>query len=372
MLAFRRFQGLTLRSLGIRCNVVVRDFSDRKNDDSGSDSDSDKEDIKKPKKQAVKEETAAERLNKLLASMHSEDNRQIVTNVNMAKPGGNKKQSKPEDGSKDILTAAKNVASLLGEEHSKQTEAELLSKLLNPNGTPTAEKSSTKNNADPNELSLSDLIVGMKIDRRQPANEFSRSEFVRRSLATPRNDQSRDKAGTRPRDKNMQYRKPEPNTGSVNLFGSKPLDIFKDSSKLRESTDILDTWNHLETHELKLAVSHPPANYFEKMALWTEQGKLWKFPIDNEQGMDEEHETDFSEHIFLEQHLEPWCPTKGPIRHFMELVCVGLSKNPYITAKEKREHIHWYRDYFEDKKELLKEIIITQNEQTTKTVPSSS
>lgn len=371
MLIIRRFQDLTLRTLAVRSNLVVRDFSDRKKDDS-SDSDSDKEDKKKSKIEPAKGETAAERLNKLLASMNSEDNSQIVKNINMAKPGGNKKRSKPEDNTQDVVAAAKNVASLLGEQDSKQTEAELLSKLLNPNGTPLkTSQSSSNNETDPNELSLSDLIVGMKIDRRQPANEMSRSQFVRKSLATPRTDTSRERFVNRSRTQNQQNRQPEPNSGSVNLFGVKPLDIFNDPTKLRDSPDILETWDHLHKHALKLAVTHPPANYFQKMALWTEQGKLWKFPIDNEQGMDEEFATDFSEHIFLEQHLESWCPSKGPIRHFMELVCVGLSKNPYLSAKEKKAHILWYRDYFEDKKELLKEIIISQKETTQKTVPKS-
>lgn len=77
------------------------------------------------------------------------------------------------------------------------------------------------------------------------------------------------------------------------------------------------------------------------MALWTEQGNLCNFPIDNEQGLSEEAATDFSEHILLEQHLEHWCPKKGPIRHYMELVCVGLAKNPYISATEKKDHILW-------------------------------
>ena len=130
----------------------MRDFSDRKKDDSDS-SDSDREDKKKPKKQPIKEETAAERLNKLLSTMNSEDNTQIVKNINMAKPSGSKKRSKTEDESKDVLEAAKNVASLLGEENQKQTEAELLNKLLNPNGTPPTTQS-TKDAVDPNELSL--------------------------------------------------------------------------------------------------------------------------------------------------------------------------------------------------------------------------
>lgn len=67
----------------------------------------------------------------------------------------------------------------------------------------------------------------------------------------------------------------------------------------------------------------------------------------------EEH---FSEHVFLEQHLEGWCPPKGPIRHFMELVCVGLSKNPYMFAKDKRERIMWFKNYFAEKHDLLKEL----------------
>lgn len=91
--------------------------------------------------------------------------------------------------------------------------------------------------------------------------------------------------------------------------------------------------------------------------MWTDQGKLWTFPIDNEQGMEEEKQVDFSEHVLLEMHLEDWCPTSGPVRHFMELVCVGLSKNHFLTAKEKKDHIYFYRDYFEEKKHLLGDLM---------------
>lgn len=72
--------------------------------------------------------------------------------------------------------------------------------------------------------------------------------------------------------------------------------------------------------------------------------------------MEQEQNVYFTEHIFLEKHLEPWCPPKGPVRHFMELVCVGLSKNPYMTVETKKGHIEWYKNYFEDKKQLLKEV----------------
>ena len=36
----------------------------------------------------------------------------------------------------------------------------------------------------------------------------------------------------------------------------------------------------------------------------------------------------------------------GPVRHFMEMVVAGLSKNPHYSAKEKKEYVEWYRDYF--------------------------
>lgn len=49
----------------------------------------------------------------------------------------------------------------------------------------------------------------------------------------------------------------------------------------------------------------------------------------------------------MEDLLEPWCPTQGAVRNFMELVCVGLSKNPYYTVEQKREHIQFYRNYFD-------------------------
>jgi small subunit ribosomal protein S31 len=73
-------------------------------------------------------------------------------------------------------------------------------------------------------------------------------------------------------------------------------------------------------------------------------------------GMEEEENVPFSEHIFLDKHLEGWCPKKGPVRHFMELVCVGLSKNPYFSVEEKKDNILGYREYFESKQSELKEL----------------
>ena len=43
-------------------------------------------------------------------------------------------------------------------------------------------------------------------------------------------------------------------------------------------------------------------------------------------------------------------------RHFMELVCAGLSKNPYMSSAKKVSTITWFQEYFE--KEENKEILV--------------
>jgi len=70
-------------------------------------------------------------------------------------------------------------------------------------------------------------------------------------------------------------------------------------------------------------------------------------------GMDEEAKVGFHEHIFLEQLIDDRFPASGPIRHFMELVVVGLSKSPYLTVAEKHAHIAWYAEYFKEKYEII-------------------
>lgn len=71
---------------------------------------------------------------------------------------------------------------------------------------------------------------------------------------------------------------------NINLIGNEPIGIFDKIDQLQTKDDTLNTWNKLEKHELRLRMSTAPRNYFEKMAYWTEDGKIWHFPIDNEQG----------------------------------------------------------------------------------------
>lgn len=142
----------------------------------------------------------------------------------------------------------------------------------------------------------------MKIDRSSKSQssslgnvELSRAHRVRRLL----DERTKESATRRATDKSRtpvsrQRRTPvsKPTYVSIDLFGSPPLGIFIreiESSSAKTSTSPssirLATWDHLAARDLKLSVTHPPANGFEEMILWTEQGKLWKFPIDNEQGI---------------------------------------------------------------------------------------
>lgn len=88
----------------------------------------------------------------------------------------------------------------------------------------------------------------------------------------------------------------------IDLFGAEPLGIFTPKLSERTSEDretpVFKTWNRLKQRELRLAVTHPPTNIFEEMILWTEQGKLWKFPINNEQGNWRRLNVCMSVHIF--------------------------------------------------------------------------
>ena len=50
----------------------------------------------------------------------------------------------------------------------------------------------------------------------------------------------------------------------------------------RETASTL--FDQLEAEDSKCLMSLPPSNAFEEMIRWTEEGKLWTFPIDNELG----------------------------------------------------------------------------------------
>ncbi|XP_042637502.1 28S ribosomal protein S31, mitochondrial [Orycteropus afer afer] len=146
-----------------------------------------------------------------------------------------------------------------------------------------------------------------------------------------------------------------------NLFKGRRLNIFdtKATEEGSETETSPSIWDVEFAKQLATVNQQPFQNGFEEMIQWTKEGKLWEFPINNEAGFDDDG-SEFHEHIFLEKHLEDF-PKQGPIRHFMELVTCGLSKNPYLSVKQKIEHIEWFRNYFNEKKDILQESNIQFN-----------
>lgn len=73
----------------------------------------------------------------------------------------------------------------------------------------------------------------------------------------------------------------------------------------------------------------------------------------NTTGLTEEAKVPFYEHVFLDHWMEEF-PHKGPVRQFLAVVLLGLSRNPYMTVERKREHFMWFRQYFDQKEDILR------------------
>ncbi|NXR50992.1 RT31 protein, partial [Hippolais icterina] len=238
----------------------------------------------------------------------------------------------------ELVKAASAVASSLPR-NKKQTESELLAQLRRHEETTDKQKKGGT-------INIRNVISEMTIKRQSPAQRGMRiSGLISLQL---------DEDGQRIR---RERSSAEPMDSRRSLKVGKRLNIFTKAST--EPEHALKTvssptiWDLEFAKEVAAVTAQPPRNGFEEMIQWTKEGILWEFPIDNEVGMEDDAE--FHEHIFLEKHLEGF-PKEGPIRHFMELVICGLSKNPYLSVKQKVEHIEWFQKYFEEKKELLQEI----------------
>ncbi|NWY66014.1 RT31 protein, partial [Erithacus rubecula] len=237
----------------------------------------------------------------------------------------------------ELVKAASAVASSLPH-NKKQTVSDLLAQLRRHEETTDKQKKRGT-------VNIRNVISEMTVKRQSPAQRGARISG-RISLQL-------DEDGQRIR----RERSSAQSVDSRSLKVGKRLNIFTKAST--EPEHALKTvssptiWDLEFAKEVAAVTAQPPRNGFEEMIQWTKEGILWEYPIDNEVGMEDDAE--FHEHIFLEKHLEGF-PKEGPIRHFMELVICGLSKNPYLSVKQKVEHIEWFQNYFEEKKELLQEI----------------
>ncbi|NXT71382.1 RT31 protein, partial [Chaetops frenatus] len=246
----------------------------------------------------------------------------------------------------ELVKAVSAIASSLPR-NKKQTESELLAQLRRHEETTDTQKKGGI-------INIRNVISQMTVKRQSPARGgVTISNRISLQL---------DEDGQRIRPERSSAQCCEIlNIGFLFVYRSlkvgKRLNIFTKASTEPEhalkTASAPTIWDLEFAKEVAAVTAQPPRNGFEEMIQWTKEGILWEFPIDNEAGMEDDAE--FHEHIFLEKHLEGF-PKEGPIHHFMELVICGLSKNPYLSVKQKVEHIEWFQKYFEEKKELLQEI----------------
>ncbi|XP_034966104.1 small ribosomal subunit protein mS31 isoform X3 [Zootoca vivipara] len=234
----------------------------------------------------------------------------------------------------ELVAAASTVASSLPFDR-KRTVSELVQLLKKQKEVTDARKSGEVTD-------ISNIVANMKIGRKPPA----------RDAARPTNQIRFDDDGRG----YIPERTPAGRMRRKGLLSGRRLDIFTPTPETEEALETVappTLWDLELAKEIEAVRQKGPQNGFEEMIQWTKEGKLWEFPINNEAGLEDDAE--FYDHIFLDKYLEDF-PKEESIRHFMELVTCGLSKNPYLSVQEKVEHIAWFRNYFKEKEELLKEI----------------
>ncbi|TWW74838.1 28S ribosomal protein S31, mitochondrial [Takifugu flavidus] len=236
----------------------------------------------------------------------------------------------------ELVTAASAAASTLP--NSSQVESELLRKLRQ-------HESITESQRKGDTQKLGGLIADMKVGKRTNRQKSWATNPIRFDDDGRGYTQDRSITGEL---EGIRRRKSFHSGKRLNIFSP----ATSEEAELAPARPTL--WDVEFANQLSVSINHQARNGLEEMIQWTKEGKLWKYPINNEDGLEEEASVSFYEHVFLEKHLEEGFPRQGPVRHFMELVVVGLSKNPYLTVQQKKDHIFWFRDYFSEKQEILK------------------
>ncbi|KAK2911201.1 hypothetical protein Q8A67_003334 [Cirrhinus molitorella] len=236
-----------------------------------------------------------------------------------------------------LAAAVSAAASTLPNKH--QAESELLKQLRKHEAVPD-----TKRRADGQNLGhiIADMKVGRQANGRSNARPTSQIRFDDDGKGY-----TQDRGIIGELDGVRRRKSP---------FTSKRLNIFTAGVEQDALSHLGPTlWDIDLANQIVQTTNQMPRNGFEEMIQWTKEGKLWQYPINNEAGLEEEASVPFHEHVFLEKHLDESFPRQGPVRHFMELVITGLAKNHHLTVQQKKEHIDWFRDYFQQKDDVLKE-----------------
>lgn len=339
----------SLRSATVRTIIVTSQYAKDQKDDNKPQTKSVSELMNALKGLKV-DGVPTEGKKKIGFSAAAEFKKRKLQKIQTPKKAATESESVSKSGSVEVedkvKEAAVNVAKAFPDQ--QKTESELLQQLLRVKDATTA-------GASGQELKdVSTILSGIKVQKQMPQGEhkqgiafdsafgdgISGSTF-RDSTKTqedhPKESQKRKTLFDRQRLNIFYAVKAEDKQDAVTVEGAEPS-IWEVEAEKAKKESLVDTIR----------------NGFDEMIQLTEEGKLWKYPIDNERGLEEEQKVPFYEHVFLEQHLEGF-PDIPEVLNFMELVIIGLGKNPYLTVQQKKEHIEWFRTYFENKLDILKE-----------------
>jgi len=139
----------------------------------------------------------------------------------------------------------------------------------------------------------------------------------------------------------------------LGIFTAEKLPDATSTARFRQGLDANfrfaqpSLYDALRDSEERRGAEAIPTNGFDDLIKLTNEGKIWKFPIDNEQDMGPEANVSFTEHVFLDRLTRDF-PKTGAARNFIDLVVNGLSRNPDMSVDEKKNYITWYKDYFRE------------------------
>lgn len=254
----------------------------------------------------------------------------------LQKPTEDAPKKRSESLNPELVAAASAVADSLPFDK-QTTKSELLRQLRKHEEDSRAQKDGERR-----KISFGNIISDMKVARSATARVSTRP------VHQIQFDEGSDNYVDQEKTVDLRKRK--------NIFKGKRLNIFDPKAVTEEAPETETApslWDVEFAKQLAAMNEQPFQNGFEEMIQLTKEGILWEFPINNEAGFDDDG-SEFHEHVFLDKYLEDF-PKQGPVRHFMELVTCGLSKNPFLSVKQKVEHIEWFRNYFNEKQDILKQ-----------------
>ena len=233
-----------------------------------------------------------EKLDLLLQSMKMSGGSDFKTEVdkklarpNFINPIKRNKEGKPESHlpptdelDDEMVGVTKDVARLSS--NSKQrnrAESELLVRLKQLNKDTVEAKRENEISGEEMNSILSDMKVDKPLSKGKQKN-FDRSEKTDLSMEQAAFLQKRAKL------RRLKGSKDELKS-TIDLKSGIPMEIFTGPmEESKQEAETIKTWKACRDRELDILSRPPPRNALDEMILQTKQGKLWHFPINNEQG----------------------------------------------------------------------------------------